>query len=276
MKLIYTLFFATSCLSILGQNHPICIDSTTSTGIKDRIQTDSTFKKDIIKSDSKTLNNFSEKSTNTPQRQSNLWPAGSVFCASGPTEIVDVFNPKTGKTWMDRNLGATKAATSSADTNSFGDLYQFGRGNDGHQCRRSPVTSTLSSVDQPNHGEFINAQNNPHDWRIPQKSKLWKGVKATNNPCPIGYRLPTNKEMLAERLSWVSQDAAGALASTLKLPLPGFRSVSGSLNSLGTGGVYWTSTTARKKAQRMAIDSSASGYGEIFRAAGLSVRCIKN
>jgi uncharacterized protein (TIGR02145 family) len=199
-----------------------------------------------------------------------------VFCASGPTEIVDVFNPKTGKTWMDRHLGATQAATSSADTNSFGDLYQFGRRNDGHQCRRSPVTSTLSSVDQPNHGEFINAQIKPHDWRTPQKSKLWKGVKATNNPCPIGYRLPTNKEMLAERLSWVSPDAAGALASPLKLPLPGFRSVSGSLNSLGTGGVYWTSTTARTKAQRMAIDSSASGYGAIFRAAGLSVRCIKN
>jgi hypothetical protein len=54
------------------------------------------------------------------------YPAGSVFCASGPTVIVDVTNPATGKIWMDRNLGATQVATSSTDANSFGDLYQWG------------------------------------------------------------------------------------------------------------------------------------------------------
>jgi hypothetical protein len=53
-----------------------------------------------------------------PQPQ---YPAGSVFCASGPTAIVDVTNPTTGKTWMDRNLGATHVAASSFDANSYGD-----------------------------------------------------------------------------------------------------------------------------------------------------------
>ncbi|NDB34890.1 MAG: hypothetical protein EB023_06000, partial [Flavobacteriia bacterium] len=36
------------------------------------------------------------------------YPANSVFCAAGATAIVDVLNPTTNKTWMDRNLGATQ------------------------------------------------------------------------------------------------------------------------------------------------------------------------
>ena len=55
------------------------------------------------------------------------YPAGSVFGPSGPTAIVDVTNPKTGRTWMDRNLGATRAGSRSTDVESYGDLYQQGR-----------------------------------------------------------------------------------------------------------------------------------------------------
>ena len=56
---------------------------------------------------------------------------------------------------MDRNLGATQAATSSTDVDAYGDLYQWGRFSDGHQCRTSATTATLSSIDQPAHGDFI-------------------------------------------------------------------------------------------------------------------------
>jgi hypothetical protein len=122
------------------------------------------------------------------------YPAGSVFCASGPTAIVDVTNPTTGKTWMDRNLGASQVATSSTDAASYGDLYQWGRRADGHQCRTSPTTATLSSVDQPAHGNFILAPNAPNDWRSPQNNNLWQGVTGVNNPCPSGYRVPTQTE----------------------------------------------------------------------------------
>jgi len=100
------------------------------------------------------------------------YPVGSVFCAVGPTEIVDAVNPKTGKTWMDRNLGASRAATSSVDELAFGDLYQWGRRGDGHQCRNSPTTSVLSSTDQPSNGNFIIAPNSPFDWRSPQNTSL--------------------------------------------------------------------------------------------------------
>lgn len=62
----------------------------------------------------------------------------------GDTKVVEVTNPATGKTWMDRNLGASRAATSPTDASSFGDLYQWGRGADGHQLRSSDTTSVVS------------------------------------------------------------------------------------------------------------------------------------
>lgn len=144
---------------------------------------------------------------------SGQYPANSVFCANGPTAIVDVTNPTTGKTWMDRNLGASQVATSSTDQNAYGDLYQWGRRADGHQCRTSPTTATLSSVDQPAHGNFIVSPNQPHEWRSPQNVNLWQGVNGVNNPCPSGYRIPTETEINAERLSWSTNTSVGALVS---------------------------------------------------------------
>ena len=52
------------------------------------------------------------------------------------TKVVEV-KSNTGRIWMDRNLGATRAATISTDTSAYGDLYQWGRGSDQHQLRKS-------------------------------------------------------------------------------------------------------------------------------------------
>jgi uncharacterized protein (TIGR02145 family) len=117
------------------------------------------------------------------------------------TQVVEVTNPSTGKVWMDRNLGASRAATSSTDEEAYGDLYQWGRAADGHQIRTSNTTSTLSNSDTPGHGNFILANYPPYDWRSPQNDNLWQGVNGTNNPCPAGYRLPTEAELDAERQS---------------------------------------------------------------------------
>ena len=162
----------------------------------------------------------------------------------GDTEIVEVTNPETGKTWMDRNLGASRAATSSTDEEAYGDLYQWGRAADGHQVvRTSGTTSALSDSDTPGHGDFILAPDSPRDWRSPQNDNLWQGVNGTNNPCPPVYRLPSEVEWQEERESWSSNDAAGAFGSPLKLPVAGFRSRSdGSLRSVGSLGSYWSST----------------------------------
>lgn len=92
--------------------------------------------------------------------------------------------------------------------------------------------------------------------------------------CPVGYRLATEAEWEAERLSWASNDAAGALASPLKLPMPGFRS-SGSLISAGTGGVYWSSTTFETFARTLYFAADESYFFNGGRFAQRSVRCIQ-
>ena len=204
-------------------------------------------------------------------------PAGSVLCPSGATVLVSVINPRTGKTWMDRNLGASQAAKSSMDANSYGDLYQWGRTSDGHQCRSSATTTTLSTVDQTANGNFIMATNATSDWRSPQNTNLWQGVNGVNNPCPKAYRLPTEAELEAEISSWSSNDAAGAFASPLKLPLAGFRFYSdGSLSTGGVLGGYWSSSVSGIISRYLSFNTGHAYVGNFHRALGLSVRCLKN
>jgi uncharacterized protein (TIGR02145 family) len=205
------------------------------------------------------------------------YATGSVFCTSRGTTVVEVTNSITGKVWMDRNMGASQKATSSTDANSYGDLYQWGRKSDGHQCRTSATTSTLSSSDQPGHGDFILPSSAPNDWRSPQNTNLWQGVNGVNNPCPSLYRLPTNAELDAERLSWISNDPAGAFASPLKLPMAGYRLISnGSLNVVGSRGYYWSSTTATNNSRYLYFTSGVAFMNTHNRAFGNSVRCLKN
>jgi len=200
-----------------------------------------------------------------------LWRSGMVHCGS-PTQVIPVTNPTTGKTWMDRNLGATQAATSSTDANAYGDLYQWGRFGDGHQCRNSTSTASLSNTDTPGHGYFITTSN---DWRSPQNNSLWQGVNGFNNPCPYGYRLPTGAELDAERLSWTNNASAGAFASPLKLVLGGSRHIYGYFANVNSHGNYWSSdfTTAHSRVLNFQ-NGNAVLYAEV-RGLALSIRCIR-
>lgn len=116
-------------------------------------------------------------------------------------ESADVTNPITGETWMDRNLGAIQVATSSTDPDSYGDLYQWGRAADGHESPTSGTTSANATTAVPDAGNawdglFITETSPPVDWLTPQDNTLWQGVSGTNNPCPSGYRLPTEAEWM--------------------------------------------------------------------------------
>lgn len=207
------------------------------------------------------------------------YPAGATFCASGPTQIIPVINSITGKTWMDRNLGASRAANSSIDTLAYGDLYQWGRRGDGHQCRNSTTTITLSSTDQTAGSNFILTSNPPNDWRSPQNDNLWQGLNGVNNPCPSGYRLPTETELNQERLSWSSNNATGAFSSPLKLTMGGYRNNSdGSRAFVDFGGGYWSSTVISTNSRYLFFSSSNANLTGNFnnRAYGYSVRCIKD
>ena len=205
-----------------------------------------------------------------------VYAPGSIFCSGAVTRVSNVTSP-TGKIWMDRNLGA-----SSTDALAYGDLYQWGRASDGHQCRNSTTTSTLSSTGQPANAYFILAPNAPNDWITPQDTNLWQGVNGINNPCPSGYRIPTETELNNERLSWVqapissTNTSAGAFASPLKLPLSGRLGITGTLSNVGTGGYYWSSMVSSTSSRYLYFSSSFASMDNLARANGYTVRCIKD
>jgi len=178
---------------------------------------------------------------------------------------------------MDRNLGASRVATSATDTEAYGDLYQWGRGTDGHEKRDSPVTSANSSSDTPGHGSFITESSFPYDWRTPQNDNLWQGVSGINNPCPAGFRLPTDTELETERVSWSSNNSAGAYGSPLKLVGAGYRILyNGSINHAGSHGYYWSSTVIGTYSRLLRFYSSDAYVGSRYRADGISVRCFED
>jgi uncharacterized protein (TIGR02145 family) len=201
----------------------------------------------------------------------------------GGNEIPTVTS--AGQVWMDRNLGASRVATSSTDMVAYGDLYQWGRLADGHERRVSVTTNTLSTTDVPGHGDFIIDLNwNPYDWRTPQNDNLWQGVSGTNNPCPTGFRLPTEAEFETERDSWISNDAAGAFASPLKLVVAGYRRhFNGTPSIADIEGYYWSSTVNEvvlpgdnyRASRYLVFSSVGAGTTSRKRAAAFSVRCIK-
>ena len=55
--------------------------------------------------------------------------------------------------FLDRNLGALSSDVNSSD--SWGDLYQWGRQTDGHEKRLSDTTLVLANSFEVNHGKFI-------------------------------------------------------------------------------------------------------------------------
>ena len=204
------------------------------------------------------------------------YPAGSVHCIPGGAEVVEVINPATGRTWMDRNLGASQVATAVDDELAYGDLYQWGRFSDGHQCRDSETTDILSNSPQPDHGDFIIVNNTPNDWLSPQNDNLWQGVNGVNNPCPEGFRIPTNSELEQERLSWDNNDRNGAFNSPLKFTAAGTRNSSDIFVTVNTWGYYSSSDVTGTSNNVLGItpDNAYVTFG--FRGAGRSVRCIKD
>uniref|UniRef100_UPI00404825AE hypothetical protein n=1 Tax=Algoriphagus sp. TaxID=1872435 RepID=UPI00404825AE len=195
---------------------------------------------------------------------------------SGSLPANTVVNATTGKIWMDRNLGASQVATSSTDVASYGDLYQWGRGADGHQIRTPLSTPTTGQSSSSSPGaNFLIGSLNWYNGTNPDN--LWQGVSGVNNPCPIGYRIPTEAEWNAESLSWSTKNSTGAFASPLKLPTAGYRDYSdGSLGKVGTDGVYWSSTVSSANARSLNFFSSVAFMNTDARAFGFSVRCLKD
>ena len=197
-------------------------------------------------------------------------------------QVAQIVSPETGRIWMDRNLGADEVATASNGPAGYGSLYQWGRNSDGHELIN--WTSSTSGVgmngtlneqsdsDQPGHNQFIN---DFYDWRAGDGSAgLWKeDGTGVNNPCPTNFRIPTRVEWQAENIT----NATTAMEN-LKLPMAGYRETgNGSLQNVGTGGSYWSSTVdSGADSRRLSFLGGVAVINTLLRASGASVRCIKD
>jgi uncharacterized protein (TIGR02145 family) len=194
-----------------------------------------------------------------------------------------------GNCWLDRNLGASRVAQSSTDYQAYGSLFQWGRGADGHQLITwtgisagtvvNGTTSVLSSTDQPSNALFIVAPSSPYDWRSPQNGNLWQGLSGINNPCPVGFALPTDAQWVALVADSNITNSASAFGSTtLKLPAAGYRySATGVLTAPGSSGYYWSSSPVSTYAYALYFYSTTvAPANDNFRADGFSVRCVKD
>ncbi len=211
---------------------------------------------------------------------------GNAICdGSHPTEVVPITSI-TGRIWMDRNLGASRAATSATDFEAYGGLYQWGRGNDGHASMNwnsafdgTPIngaTTTLAVVDNPGHSLFIK---NNGDWRSNNNNTRWQGINGINNPCPSGYRIPTIAEINAEFAAYNITNTASAFNCPLKFVIAGGRFYNDAvLDQTGSYGFYWSSSfgTGGLTSSIKNFDASSVSWYEKYRAYGGCIRCIKN
>jgi uncharacterized protein (TIGR02145 family) len=194
----------------------------------------------------------------------------------------------TGRIWLDRNLGASRVATSATDTQAFGDYYQWGRPADGHQSQyitnnnSTGFTNTKSTSSVPPNGLWIQPNDGSEDWLITANNTLWVGANPVNNPCPTGFRIPTLAEWQAEQALFTSSNSNGAFNYSLKLTMPGwlenFDNNGAGFIAKSSGGFYLTQTAnSNGSVQYFGINSGNVWTDtNLSKRRGLSCRCIKD
>ena len=205
-----------------------------------------------------------------------------------------------GKIWLNNNLGAHYAninhasfnpaqqATSATDYLAYGSLIQWGRKPDGHELitytgtgtgtAANGTTTTRPNADTAANALFITINSGNYDWRgTTQNDALWATEASANNPCPVGFRVPTNAELTTLVTAASITNSASAASSILKFTAPGYhRYDNGTLEEQGTNGHYWSSTVSGTDARRLYFTSTSAGAGNGIRAGGSTVRCLKD
>jgi uncharacterized protein (TIGR02145 family) len=237
----------------------------------------------------------SSAGTTPGQEYKSYWigPIGGetvTFTYNGQTVTYGIIvSSVTGRKWLDRNLGAPSTPTAYDDWQNYGDLFQWGRGADGHQLVNraqtiaattgSNITTVLSNVDSPGHSNFIITNSNSIvDWRNPSSELLWQAPDRINDPCPEGWHVPTNDEWLQENFNGSFQDAYAKLKITITFVRWWD---DGTFGGGSDGSYYWTSTSwpgYPSYARSIVFNYIESDItqGDPRKGIGQAIRCVKN
>lgn len=210
--------------------------------------------------------------------------SGHIYTVEGQDAdiyYISITSPHTQRIWLDRNLGAGQACSSSNDANCYGYLYQWGRDDDRHEHRDSHITLDIASTIYPNDAAFVVANSSPFDWTSADDMTIFRSSAWNDNGnsdiCPVGFRVPTRAEWLADSIdaSTSINNSSSAFSSFLKLPAAGYRSGnSATLLNVGNTGQYWTWDALTGNAYNLYFSAGSASMGYSRRANGYSVRCI--
>lgn len=196
-----------------------------------------------------------------------------------------------GKVWLQQNLGSTQVATTMTDTNSYGDLFQWGRWDDGHQVRNSSTVS-MPSVNNPSGltgitSFIIGSGTSNYWWSSNALTDKWSGENLAAMTSEIGvdpckaigqsWRLPTQSDWTTAVSAEGISNPASAFNSRLKLPAAGNRSpIDATFTYEGQRGYYWSSDVSGSGGKYLYIGTTiANAASGGPRGQGQSLRCIK-
>ncbi|MBP2618327.1 T9SS type A sorting domain-containing protein [Chryseobacterium jejuense] len=230
-----------------------------------------------------------QQGCNNTDPGNNVGDLGCVtFTYRGQPVTYTTVRTADGNIWFQQNLGSERVAESLDDEQSYGDMFQWGRWDDGHQMRNSSVISSPADNTPEGlqgSGSFITGS--PAWWASNGADDKWTGTGLADvtetvgvDPCKAagsGWKLPSQTDWgnIAQAENIISP--VKAYGGNLKLPMGGYRSSSdGGFTFVGKRGYFWSSTATGIGGKYLYIGATVANVSAgAPRGQGASVRCIK-